>query len=209
MIYTLDYNYSTQFYNEIIETLNRKNIPYSEYIDTKLYNFYIETDDEPGFLEYKSLDTSTGRFIVSKTKSVDINDEFYLLRREAYSSKNALDRYAMNDAFKYCKQNGSFNFFHGSHSLASDLSKKVGRVYYLGKHYRYYIYLTHNSYVSNFVNPSQFLLYDTDAFQAEMRLNYEVFKYFDRLEKYSKTPYFEDGKIHYPTKTANKFKIYR
>lgn len=52
---------------------------------------------------------------------------------------------------------------------------------------RYNIFLSNNMYISQYVDFVNILVADDDIFNAELKINYEIFKFNDRIKKYSET----------------------
>lgn len=52
---------------------------------------------------------------------------------------------------------------------------------------RYNIFLSNNMYISQYVDFVNILVTDDDIFNAELKINYEIFKFNDRIKKYSET----------------------
>ncbi|SUX05702.1 Uncharacterised protein [Campylobacter lari] len=52
---------------------------------------------------------------------------------------------------------------------------------------RYNIFLSNNMYISQYVDFVNILVTDDDIFNTELKINYEIFKFNDRIKKYSET----------------------
>ena len=205
MLWSIDKNYSIEFYNQIIKTLQNKNIEFTEYISTKNYKFYIETLQDPFILDYETIDPQFAYFLVSKTKYLQTQDSIRYNRRNEHSGKSAL-KLAYNDAFMELKDSYVYFIHLSDTTKAKALSRDIGKLWYMGKYVgnRYKVYLTDNQYISRFVKIDDILASGTPL-EAEMGLYYSAFNRLDRLKKYSRTPYFKDGEYFRPKVLAKIF----
>lgn len=205
MIYTLDENYTIEEYNKIVNTLYNKGIPFNEYISTKNYKFFIETELEPFCLDYREVNKSFSYFLVSKTKFLQESERVKYTRRNEHQGKNAL-KLAYNDAFTELKDEYVYFFHLTNLQKAKLLSKEIGKIWYFGKYYnsRYFVFLSNNQYLTNFVKIDD-ILASGDVLDAEMQLYYQAFQRQDRLKKFSYTPYFNNGDYFKPKILAKFF----
>lgn len=212
MLYNLD-KYNIKEYNQFLLNYKKHNVIYNEYVSTKNYQFVLETASYPEILDYTTLNKTQSIFLVSKVKAVVTQDENKLKRKNITNNATNLE-YCKNDAYIYfdpapkSKSSTSYYYFLNipNKEQAQKLSKSIGRIYFLGKYLRYSIYLTNNQYTAEFVNLDDILVGDSDIFNAEIKLNYEVFRLQTRLKKFSMTPYFEAGNLVLPKTTHNFFK---
>lgn len=220
MLYNLD-KYNIKEYNQFLLNYKKHNVIYNEYVSTKNYQFVLETASYPEILDYTTLNKTQSIFLVSKVKAVVTQDENKLKRKNITNNASNLE-YCKNDAYIYFSPtsnslsnssskstNKSVYFYFlniPNKEQAQKLSKSIGRIYFLGKYLRYSIYLTNNQYTAEFVNLDDILVGDSDIFNAEIKLNYEVFRLQTRLKKFSMTPYFEAGNLVLPKTTHNFFK---
>ena len=198
MIYSTDKYYDINQYNDFINTLKERSINFNEFINTKNYQFYLETESDPFIIKYDLITKNQKLFLVSKVKELTSKDVQSLTRRNSHVGKSAI-QLAYNDAYNDFKDSTVYFIDIKSKDHVLELSKKLGKIYYFGKYFnnRYRIGLTNNSYVRNFVNLDDILSSGT-LIQAELNLNYEVFNHKDFLKKYSMTPYFENGSYFAP-----------
>ena len=74
-----------------------------------------------------------------------------------------------------------------------------GKIWYIGKYYNnsLRICLCSNSYIKNYLNDNQILLLKTNEHKEHGRfeadLNFIILKNNDFIEKFTETPYFENG----------------
>lgn len=203
MFITIDPYYSTQFYNECKEALRNNNIEVKEFISIKPpYNWYFSLDQKPIMVNYDELTDTEERWLVNKVQALRPNEEYILLRRDNDKGPKALLKFVENEPLRSARLSDYAVFFtvQNREELESMTKEYPGRVWYLGKYYgnKFRVCLATNKIVKNFLNNNQILLEKTDnepgRFEAE--LNYRVFRGNDMLEKFTETPYFEDGKYN-------------
>lgn len=206
MIFSFDDFYNTDFYNTTIEHLFELGIPFKEFLHIKSYKWYLDCEIDPTILKYDEISGTSKRLLISKTIPLTSSDEYKYRRRQANSSSSAAISLCFNDAYNYFKDFISFIWLDNNES-ARELSKHIGRIYYFGRYFsnRYRVYGCKNSYLKNFVNPER-ILSEGSIVQAELKLNYSIFKLQDFLEKYSQTPYWDSGLYFAPNVLAKKFK---
>lgn len=193
MIWSIDSNYTIEDYNKVLDALQENNIAYSEYISTRNYKFYIETQDAPFCLKYETIDAGFSYFLVSKTKYLQSQESLRYTRRSEHSGKAAL-KLAYNDAFNAEKNNYVYFFHLSNREKAKELSREIGKIWYFGRYLnnRYFVFMSSNQYISKFVKLDDILSSGTPL-EAEMQLYYQAFNKQDRLKKYSQTPAYNDG----------------
>ena len=198
MIWTIDGNYSVEEYNKVLNALQNNNIVYNEYISTKNYKFYIETESEPFVLNYETIDPQFSYFLVAKTKFLQSSEAVKYTRRSEHSGKSAL-KLAYNDAFEAVR--GEYiTFFHLTNKeKAKELSREIGKIWYFGKYLnsRYFVFMSSNQYLKKYVKLDD-ILASGSPLQAEMELFYNAFNRLDRLKKYSQTPAYNNGEYIRP-----------
>lgn len=208
MIITIDPYYDVQFYNETLEALKNNKIQFKEFISTKPpYDFYLEVQNEPMFINYDKTSKEYSRWLVNIIKSLKPNDDYIYRRRESYTNKKAINHYAINDALKTVQTSGEGIFFNANKEEITRISKEYPRkIYYFGKYFKrkYRVFLADQLIIRNFLNPENVLV-QSDSFkhvtELEVNLNYNIFLLKDRLEKLSETPYVQNGK-YYPIQSV-------
>lgn len=203
MFITIDPFYSVQFYNECLEALKNNGIEYKEYISIKPpYNWVLEIDQYPIMLNYEELNNSHLKFLVNKITPLTDNESYLLYRRDKDKNNPNLDRFVLNDSFGACKKEEYgilFNAKGRDHLL--DLSKDFpDKIWYMGKYYnnRYRVCLSDNKMIKNYIDKDDILLEYTggDIYSFEAEFNWKVLRNNDILVKYTKTPFFKNGKYH-------------
>jgi len=197
---TIDPYYTTQFYNECLAALKNNSIDYREYINIKPpYNWYLEIEETPILVNYDLATDSESRWMVNTVKPLRPSDEYLLLRRENDKGASALLKFIENEPLKKARLSKYAVFFNvQSYENALSISKEYpGRIWYLGKYYnnKYRVCLALNETIKAFINDSDIILEkeNNTPGQFEADLNFKVFRKFDRLIKFTETPYFEDG----------------
>lgn len=205
MIWTIDSGYTIDEYNKIIRTLEQKQIPFNEYISTKNYTFYIETEFDPFVLDYKIIDKQFSYFLVAKTKYLQTQEAIRYTRRNEHKGKAAL-KLAYNDVFTKFKDDYITFFTLPNTMKAKALSKEIGRIYYMGRYMkgRMRVFCSNNQYLLRFIDIDS-VLASGEPLEAEMELYYNAFNRLDRLKKYSQTPYYENGDYQRPKVLASYF----
>ena len=193
MIWTIDGDYTIEEYNKVISALQNNYINYNEYISTKNYKFYIETQESPFCLNYTEIDPGLSYFLVSKTKYLQSQEAVRYTRRNEHNGKAAL-KLAYNDAFKAVKDEYIYFFHLANKEKAKFLSNDIGKIWYFGKYVnnRYFVFMSSNQYIKKFVKLED-ILASGSPLEAEMQLYYQAFNKQDRLKKYSQTPAYLDG----------------
>lgn len=197
MIYTIDKNYNAQEYTRITENLKKNGVSFNEFIHFRTYEFFLETEEKPVFLDYEESNNLEKKFLLAKVKPLNEQDE-YLLQRRNLAGRSAL-KLAYNDAYNYFKDKYIYFFNIRDKQNLLTLSRNIGRIYYFGKYYsmKYRVALTDNPNIQNFVGYEN-VLAEGKILQAELNLNYNIFKNQDYLKKYTQTLYAEDGKVVRP-----------
>lgn len=196
MIYNLD-SYDIKLYNEFLNNLKNHNIQFNEYVNSRDYKFYLETNEIPFILNYNELNNNSRMFLISKVQGVNTQD-IYNYRRTKLSNSRENLKLCINDAYQYFlnKKSEYFYFIHIQNKEKAELlSKDIGRLYYFGTYLnnKYKIYLSNNQYLTNFIGIEDILAGSDDLFELEMNINYNIFRLQDRIKKFSQTPYRENG----------------
>lgn len=206
---TIDDYYDIKFYNETKEALKNNGIDFKEYISTKApYQWYLETRDEPKFINYERTSRQYSRWLVNIVRPLRPNDAYIYERRDSYTNTKAISHYAINDALETGEKSGEGIFFTAMKEEILSISKDYPRkMYFFGRYFnnKYKVFFADSLMVKNFLDP-QNILVESKSFKSvtelEVTLNYNVFKLKDRLEKLSETPYVVEGK-YYPVKGIN------
>lgn len=193
MIWTIDADYDLQEYNKVLSALEAHSIPYTEYINTKNYSFYIETAQEPWCLNYTEIDSQFSYFLVSKVKTLQSNEIIKYTRRSEHKGKSAL-KLAYNDALESVRGQYIYFFHLTNKEKAKELSREIGKIWYFGKYLnnRYFVFMSSNQYLPKYVKLDD-ILSSGLPLEAEMQLYYQAFNRQDRLKKYTQTPAYDNG----------------
>lgn len=204
MLITIDPFYDVEFYNQCKDALKNNGVAFKEFISTKApYYFYFEVEQAPTFINYEVAPDAYTKHLISLVTPLRPNDEYILLRREAFTNKKAVDHYGVNDAMGTSLVSGQGVFFTAHKEEILRISKEFPRkLYFMGRYYdrRYKIFFSDSLLIKNFLLPKQILVQSkqvTDPTDLEKELNYKVFLEKDRLEKLSSTPYVLGGS-YYP-----------
>lgn len=208
MLITIDDYYDIEFYNETKEALRNNGVEFKEYIITKPpFNYYIEADVKPAFINYDEATSSQAKWMVNIVRALNPNDDYIYERRESYKNTKAIQHYALNDALQAGQNSGQGIFFTATKEEALRISRDYPRkMYFLGRYFnrKYKVFFTDNLIIKNLLNPEQILV-ESNSFKSitelEVELNFNIFKLHDRLEKLSQSPYVYKGK-YYPIKSV-------
>lgn len=200
-----------QEYNSIIEALKNNQVQYNEFISTKPpYNWYINTDHKPVFINYDEGTKNEIRFLVTKVQPLRPNEEYALKRRETDGSSQAgITKFIYNDVFKIVKNKYALCFRYKSKQELFEITRKIknNKIYLLGTYKGRQLALTYNKYVQGEISPSYIITEKQEneyngIGEFEMAINYFGLKNKDKIIKYTQTPYIMNGK-YYPTKIQN------
>jgi hypothetical protein len=203
MYITIDPYYSIQFYNEALQSLKNNGVDYKEYIHIKTpFDWYLELDQKPIMVNYDELSEKETRWLVNTVKPLRPNEEYLLMRRDNDNGPKALLKFVENEPMREARKSDYAVFFtvKNREEIEQITKDYPGRVWYFGKYYnnKFRVCLATNSMVKNFINQDQILLEKTESepgrFEAD--LNWRIFRGNDMLEKFTETPYFEDGKYN-------------
>lgn len=203
MLISIDRFYSENFYNTCKEALKNNNILYSEYVSTiGTYKWYLDVPRKPFMINFEECPVSERRYLVSKVIPLDMSDEYRYYRR-ADSMGHFEPKYVRNDVFSSLVNSEAYLFKVKSKKQLVDLSK-ISRIWYLGRYYnnRYRLALT-TSLACRIVIPSEDVLLEKNPDETpenfELRINYSVLNSKEKIVKFSRTPYYENGKWNVPT----------
>lgn len=202
---TIDPYYDLDFYNETLDALRNNKVRFSEYISIKnpfLWYFEVEDDNIPKFINFDFCPKPEEKFLISKVYPCIPSDEVPLFRRH---KGNNIWPYVFNDCFQ-AVDNYCCLFNLKSKEQGTELSKSLGRIYYLGKYYsnKYRLCLTTNPNIRNFV-PSEDILSEIkdpsplELLRMEADFNFKILYSKERIKKFSMTPYFEKGIFEIPS----------
>lgn len=201
---TIDPFYNIEFYNQCKEALKNNGVKFKEYISTKApYNFYLDVEQPPTFINYEVVPETYRRFLISLIIPLRPNDEYLQLRRDTFTNKKAVEQYGVNDALSSSLVTGEGVFFTSHKEEILRISKEFPRkLYFMGRYYnrRYKLFFSDSSLIKNFLITKQILVHSNnvkDPTELELELNYRVFMEKDRLQKLSSTPYVLGGS-YYP-----------
>lgn len=202
---TIDSFYSIEQYNESLNALKNNNIDYKEYIHSKSpFNWYLELPSDPIMVNFETLPDSQNKLLLGIIKPARANEEYLLQRRNNDTGKKSIEKFVINQPLREAKDSDYSCFFKITNKeQLLRISKESGiKIYYFGKYYnnKFKIGLCNNKYITNFINKEDILIEKEESvIQMELDLNFRIFKLKDRLQKYTETPYFEDGK-YFPVK---------
>ena len=200
MYITLDDYYTTLEYNQSIQALKNNNKEFKEFISIKSpFNWYIKIDEEPIMVNYDLAKKSDVRFLVNKVQTLKDNEEYLFQRKDDSNSSKGVTKYSENIPLREARFSDYSCFFNAiNQEQLIQISKELPvKIYYFGRYLKKYkVCLCTNKMILNFINKDQILLekeqkQEPGRFEAE--LNYKVFKNLDFLDKYTFTPYFENG----------------
>ena len=210
---TLDPYYDISAYNESLHALENNGVGYSEFISVITpFNFYIklETSQKPIMMNYNTIDSTDWRWLVSKVQPLKQNDEVKLFRR-TNKQRNIVD-YVNNDAFDYSyKRDYTIIFRYRNKEELFKLSGAFGLIFPLGKYINGGVKLAmaFNRQIKNGLEVGNVLLEKTGKQKVgalEAEINFKVLRNQDKIEKWSMTPRFKDGKF-IPTSPKSPLKI--
>jgi len=208
--FTIDPYTTINEYNQALEALKNNGIDYTEFISVfGDYKFYLslENNQHPIMINYDKMDNTTWTRCVSKTKPLYANDIYLLYRR---GEKSDIARYVENDVFKMARKEQSIVFKISTKEEFYSLSRAFGTIYPLGVYFNGGIKLaiSFNPEIKNALTKNRILLemgpHKVGRLEAE--INYKALRNQDKIIKWTKTPYFKDGKF-YPTSPQSPLKI--
>ena len=200
---TIDEYYDVQFYNECKEALKNNHIDFKEFISIKApYHWYFDVDQKPIMVNYDEATKQDTRFMVTKVQPLLSNEEYLLLRRDDGQGKGIL-KYIENEPLKEARLSDYAVFINITKETAQRITKELPvKIWYLGKYYnnKYRVGLCTNQMILNYLDKSDILLEKSsdEPGRFEADFNYHFLKGKDFIDKYTQTPYFENGNIVQP-----------
>jgi len=205
---TIDKYYNDlHLYNESLHALENNKIGYDEWISTITpYEFYIHipSGNKPLMMNYDTIDGTKWKMVVSKVKPIIKNDEVKLYRRGDKVSN--IRNYINNDVFDEAMKKTSIVFLYANKDHLKNLSKSYGKIYPLGKYINgsRRLGICFDTKIKNALLPSEVLLElgPHKIGKLETSINWEVLRNRDKIQKWTKTPYFLNG-MYFPTKPVS------
>jgi len=202
-LYTIDDYYGIEFYNETLEALKNNSVEFKEYVSTKPpYQYWIECDEEPKWLNYEKASRQFSRVLVNVVRGLKPQDDYLFTRRVGFEGLKAVKTYAINDALREGEKTKEGVFFTANKSEVMNISKSYPRkIWYFGRHVnnKYQVFFADNLMIKNLIDQDKILV-DGKGFKSitdlEIELNFNVFGLRDRLTKISETPYIQKNKFY-------------
>lgn len=212
MYISIDSYYPVNFYNECLATLQNNGIAYSQafYVRNKVFEYTINVPYAPIMVNYDLILPENEKYIINHVIPLDVNEIAIYQRRLQDTRTNIRKELYLNDALISIENTNYGVFFNLKNSEeAISLTKNLPvRLYYMGKYLnRYKVFFCNSIYIESFLNTSNILLKKDkmeSIVQFEQKFNYNVLERRDRLIKYSKTAYFENGIFNKPQYQTNK-----
>jgi hypothetical protein len=208
--FTIDPYVSVTEYNQSLQALENNKIEYTEFISLfGNYNWYLSLEDNqrPIMINYDPLNRTNWTKVLSKVKPLTTNDIYLLYRR---GEKSDISRFVDNDWTSEAKNKNSIVFTIQSKEELFKLSKLYGKIYPLGTYINGSIKLAicFNEEIKNSIVPSRIKLEmkKHKTGQLELKINDKILRNIDKIIKWTKTPYFENGKF-YPTSPQSPLRI--
>ena len=211
MFVSIDDYYDVDFYNDSLMALAENDVQFTEHIlfKDKIPKFCIELPREPLMIHYNVVRLEHEKSLVSKVIPLDANSSVTPYRKKVDFGKGIRPEMYLNDALSSIEV-GKYAAFVDikSQEEAIALSKEIPlRIYFLGKYLnRYKVCLITSDYFVPKLKPSQILLElseKSSVVRFEQDFNFRILQRKDRLVKYSKTPYFENGVFFKPRNLTN------
>jgi len=212
-VFTIDPYTDLDTYNQSLMALDNNKIDYAEWISTiNPFNFYLslEKSQYPIMINYDIITKTEWKNVVSKVKPLRNNDIYVLYRRLDKTSN--IGPWINNDVFRRAFKSSTNIIFQGRNKeQIMNLSKSYGPIYPLGSYINgsKRLFICFNSEIKNMISPQDILLemgkHKTGA--LELAINYKVLRNQDKIEKWTDTPKFENGK-YYPTSPTSPLKMF-
>lgn len=211
MFISIDDYYDVNFYNDSLMALEENGVQFTEHIlfKDKTPKFCIELPREPLMIHYNVVLPEHEKYLVSKVIPIDANSSVTLYRKKVDFGKGIRPEMYLNDALGSV-QMGQYAAFIDikSQEEAIALTKEIPlRIYFLGKYLnRYKVCLITSDYFIPKLKPSQVLLElseKSSIIRFEQDFNFKILQRKERLVKFSKTPYFENGVFYKPRNLVN------
>lgn len=204
MFITLDQNYSVNEYNQFLENLRQntdKN--YTKHVYYKNpYNIYLNIDFKPLFVKCEVLPKEQEKNLIAMTVPCTPDEENQYRRRQ--TGKQTLNLCLNDWSSDIQNSEHGYLFYVMNKEELSYLSQNIGKVYYLGRYYdnKYRICSSTSKYLLDYLPEERILSKKTKkntVFDMELEINLKVLYLRDKLHKYARTPYYENGKYVIPT----------
>jgi len=210
-IFTIDPFYDNNIYNESLQALKNNKIKYEEFILLKNpYNFYLRLEDKklPVMLNYEMISRSRWEFLVTKVRPLVPRDILKLYRFNR--SVSSIKEYINNDVFSEAlKSKTTIVFNYKNREQLTNLSKKYGKIYIIGKYYNTFrLAVCFNPEIKNVLLPNDVLITQGEhkLGELELNINKNILKSKEKIIKYTSTPYFKDGNF-FPTSPVSPIKV--
>lgn len=216
MFISIDDFYPVSFYNQCREALKNNNIPFKEYISIVGSNkWFLEVPRAPIMLNYTVCPQSEERYLISKVQALEPTFEYRYYRRE--SRFNPI--YTRNDAWGSTLEKEAWLVNIISSEWIRGLSRldPLSKIWYLGRYWgnKYKLAIITSPIMRAIIPRENILLSKAKSESPEVfeaNINYRVLRGFDRIEKFSSTPYFLNGLFktpqYYPEELKTRFFIF-
>lgn len=208
---SIDPYHSISSYNEALHALENNKVEYKEYISVITpFNFYLNMKEKPIMMNYNIIDSTDWRWLVSKVQPLRSNDEVLLYRRT--TKQGNIRDYVNNDAFNYSmKQDYTIIFQYRNKEELMSLSGAFGLIFPLGKYMNGGIRLAmaFDPQIKNGLAVASVLLEKKGKQKVgflEAEINYKILRNQDKIQKWSLTPRFKNGK-YFPTSPTSPLKV--
>jgi len=209
--FTIDPYVSINEYNQSLQALENNKIKYTEFIALiGDFNWFLslENNQKPIMINYDLMSGTEWKNAVSKVKPLTPNDIYLLYRR---IGKKEIARYVENDVFKKAKKSNNIVFKIKNKEEMINLSKLYGEIYPLGVYLNGSIRLgiCFNPEIKNSITPDRILLEmgTHKTGELEKTINFKILRNQDKIIKYTKTPYWKNGKF-IPTSPMSPLRIF-
>jgi len=210
--FSIDAYTDYQVYNSALNALTNNRHDFIETIQSKApYYYYIHLDnnDKPLLVNYDEMQNREWINALTKVLPLTPNDEYLLYRRTDKISSIFRD-VVNNDAFNDALGKDCIIFNELNRDRVQTLSKSIeGKVYALGKYFsKYKLYMCFDKSINNYIKPGDILVQGkfSKVGELEKKINYDILRNKEKIIKYSKTVYFEDGKINIPSPMPPNYK---
>lgn len=126
MILTFDGFYSNSEINDFLNNLKNKNILYNEFINTRDYKLYIETEYDASILNYNEISKTQKMFLISKVIPSLSIDEIKYNRFLSNSNNKELIKLGFNDVY-YLYNNNSKETVYFINLRSKDNAQKLSK----------------------------------------------------------------------------------
>lgn len=206
MYVTIDPYYSVDLFNECKDSLDKNEG--DRFIYMSIYppfNWYFKVKHKPVLLKCDVCSSTQERYLVSCTVPVYSNEKVDLLRRGTNKGK-FFSKFMMNDAYQDLKDSDFYVFNAQSRDFLEGITKLTKhKIWYFGRYFnkKYSVAMVKVDPMIKALIKSEDLLYfrskDTPLERFEADFNYKVLVLKDKILKFSRTPYFENGQYVIPS----------